>query len=69
MQKRGGRMPEVQPEFTLVGDDTIIGSTRFVDDGGNRVERFQVITYRDGKITDMQGFASRRQAERFAHGR
>jgi hypothetical protein len=49
-----------------VGDDRIIGSTVWLDDDGRRVERFQVLTIRDGKITDMQGFASRRQAERFA---
>jgi hypothetical protein len=31
-----------------------------------RQEHFQVITMHDGKITGMQGFASRRKAERFA---
>jgi hypothetical protein len=30
------------------------------------VERFQVITVRDGKIVDLQGCASLRAAERFA---
>ena len=50
-----------------VGDDRIIGSTAWVNADGSRVERFQVLTIRDGKIADMQGFASRRQAERFAH--
>ena len=49
-----------------VGDDRIIGSTAWVNTDGSRVERFQVLTIRDGKIADMQGFASRRQAERFA---
>jgi len=39
---------------------------RLVADGRAQ-ERFQVITLRDGKIADMQGCASRRQAERFAH--
>lgn len=57
-------MPKVQPEFVQVGDK-IIGSTQSQDEGGGR-ERFQVLTIRDGKIADMQGFASRRQAERFA---
>jgi hypothetical protein len=66
MQKRGGRAPQVEPEFTLVGDDKIIGSTWWLDDGGQRVERFQVITFREGKITDLQGCSSRREAERFA---
>ena len=32
-------------------------------------ERYQVLTLRDGKIMDMQGCASRREAERFAHQR
>jgi hypothetical protein len=56
----------VQPEFIRVGDDRIIGSTAWLNDDGRRVERYQVLTIRDGKIADMQGFASRRQAERFA---
>jgi hypothetical protein len=34
---------------------------------GIRHERYQVLTLRDGKIIDMQGCASRRAAERFAH--
>lgn len=29
-------------------------------------ERFLVLTIRDGKIVDMQGCRSRREAERFA---
>jgi len=69
LRKRGGRGIDVQPEFAQVGDDTIIGSTRWVDDDGRRVERFQVLTIRDGKIVDMQGCASRREAERFARGK
>jgi hypothetical protein len=28
--------------------------------------RYQVLTFRDGKIVDMQGCSSRREAERFA---
>jgi hypothetical protein len=28
-----------------------------------------VLTTRDGRIVDMQGFSSRRDAERFAHRR
>ncbi len=66
IQKRGERRIEIQPEFTQVGDDTIIGSTRWLGDEGQRQERFQVLTLRDGKIVDMQGCASRREAERFA---
>lgn len=57
-------MPKVQPEFVQFGDK-IIGSTHWPEEGGRR-GRFQVLTIRDGKIADMQGFASRRQAERFA---
>jgi len=66
MKKRGGRAPRVQPEFELVGDDKIIGSTSWVGDDGARVERYQVLTIRDGKIADLQGCSSRREAERFA---
>jgi len=32
-------------------------------------ERYQVLTLRDGKIVDMQGCTSRREAERFARRR
>ena len=56
----------MQPEFTLVGDDRVIGSTRWLDPDGEAHERFQVLTIRDGKIADMQGCRSRREAERFA---
>ena len=56
---------EIQPEFTQIGD-RIIGTTRWIDEDGRRGERFQVLTVRDGKIVDMQGCASRREAERFA---
>ena len=56
----------MQPEFRIVGDDRIIGSTLWLDEDGNRVERFQVLTFRDGKIIDLQGCQTMRQAERFA---
>jgi hypothetical protein len=59
----------VQPEFTQVGDNKIIGSTQWPGADGKRHERYQVLTLRDGKIIDMQGCASRREAERFAHRR
>jgi hypothetical protein len=55
----------VQPEFTQIGNK-IIGSTHWLVAGGTRVERYQVLTMREGKIVDMQGCTSRRQAERFA---
>lgn len=60
-----GRGFEIRPEFTQIGD-RIIGSTRWVDQDGRTGERFQVLTIRGGKIVDMQGCASRREAERFA---
>jgi len=66
IRKRGNRRVEVQPEFTRVGDDVIIGSTQWLSADGHRQERFQVLTVRDGKIIDMQGCESRRQADRFA---
>ena len=69
IQKRGERRIEIQPEFTQVGDDKIIGSTQWLGADGRRNERFQVLTLRDGKIVDMQGCASRREAERFARRR
>lgn len=46
--------------------DKIIGSTVWRDERGRDVERYQVLTIRDGKIADMQGFRTRREAERFA---
>jgi hypothetical protein len=66
LRKRGGRPVEVQPEFTQVGENVIIGSTQWLDEEGGRQERFQVLTLRDGKIVDLQGCATRREAERFA---
>ena len=54
------------PEFVRVGDDTIIGSTHGLDAAGDPHRRYQVLTVRDGKIVDLQGCRTRRQAERFA---
>lgn len=68
IQKGAEGRIEVQPEFTQVGDK-IIGSIHWVGADGGRRERFQVLTLRDGKIVDMQGCASRREAERFARRR
>ena len=65
LRKRGGP-PRVQPEFVLVGDDKIIGSTIWTGDDGRRQERYQVLTVRGDKIVDLQGCRSRREAERFA---
>jgi hypothetical protein len=66
IRKRGQQRIAVQPEFTTVADDKIIGSTQWTGADGHRQERFQVLTLRDGKIVDMQGCTTRRQAERFA---
>jgi len=64
--KRGSRAARVEPEFTQVGENRIIGATVFTDAAGGRSERYQVVTFRDGKIVDLQGCASLRDAERFA---
>jgi len=66
IRERDVRGVEVQPDFTLVGDDMVIGSTQWLDADGRLQERFQVLTLRDGKIVDMQGCTTLRQAERFA---
>jgi hypothetical protein len=55
----------VEPEFWIV-NDKIIGSTSLPGADGRDVERFQVLTIRDGKIIDMQGCKTRREAESFA---
>jgi len=60
-----GQPPQVQPDFTQVGDK-IIASTIWRHDEGRDVERYQVLTLRDGKIADMQGCRTRSEAERIA---
>jgi hypothetical protein len=65
IEQRGAAGIQVQPEFSRVGDK-IIGSTHWLDADGARHERYQVLTLRAGRIVDMQGCKSRRQAERFA---
>jgi hypothetical protein len=69
IERRGNRRINVQPEFTQVGADKIIGSSRWLGADGVRQERYQVLTLRDDKIMDIQGCASRREAERFARRR
>jgi hypothetical protein len=66
IHKRGNRCAEVQPELTRFGENVIIGSTHWQGEDGRRHERYQVLTLRAGKIVDLQGCATRRQAERFA---
>ena len=68
IKKRGEQRIDVHPDFVQVGDK-IIGSTQWLGADGGRHERFQVLTVREGKIVDMQGCVSRREAERFARRR
>jgi hypothetical protein len=65
IENRRGQPPQIRPEFTQVGDK-IVGSTIWRDDEGRDVERYQVLTLRDGKIADMQGCRTRSEAERIA---
>jgi hypothetical protein len=66
IEKRGLQRFEMQPALTQVGEDTIIGSTQWVDADGVRESRCHVLTIRDGRIADMQACTSLRQAKRFA---
>ena len=66
IRKQRGRRFEVRPEFVQVDEHRIIGSTSWTGADGKRRERFQVLTLRDGKIIDMQGCRSLREAERYA---
>jgi hypothetical protein len=66
IENRGLAQFEMQPAFTQIGEDTIIGSTQWVDADGVRGSRCIVLTIEDGKISDMQACASMRQAKRFA---
>jgi hypothetical protein len=66
IHKRRDERVQVQPQFMQVAKDKIIGATRWIAGDGRHAERFQVITFRDGKITDMQGCTSLHAAERFA---
>jgi hypothetical protein len=65
IRKRGDRRLEVQPQLTRIGD-RIIASSQWLSPDGRRQERHQVLTVRDGKIVDIQGCATRGQADRFA---
>jgi ketosteroid isomerase-like protein len=66
IKKRAENRLEVRPEFTQIGDDKIVGSTEWIGTDGRLKVRYQVLTFRDGKIVDMQGCSSRREAEQFA---
>jgi hypothetical protein len=53
--------------FARVGDDKVIGTAQLRDAKGRlRGRNPVVITFRDGKIVDMQGCATRVEAEQFA---
>jgi hypothetical protein len=66
IRKRADNRLEVRPEFIQVGDDKIIGSSEWMGTDGRRRVRYQVLTFRDDKIVDMQGCRSLREAKRFA---
>ena len=66
IRKRADNRLEVRPAFMQVGDDKIIGSTEWMGTDGRRKVRYQVLTFRDDKIVDMQGCRSLREAKRFA---
>jgi len=53
--------------FARVGDDKVIGTAQLRDaEGRLRGRNPVVITFRDGKIVDMQGCATRVEAEQYA---
>jgi ketosteroid isomerase-like protein len=53
--------------FVAAGDDTVVGTGHLTSQEGMPWESNPVvITFRDGKIADMQDCATRREAERFA---
>jgi len=54
-------------ELTPVGGDKIIGTAQLTDEDGTlRDSNPVVFTFGDGKIMDMQGCATRSEAEQFA---
>ena len=65
LKKHAGQAIEVHPDVMQVGDDKIIVSTGWTTPDAQG-DRYQVITFRDGKIRDLQGCRSRREAQRFA---
>jgi hypothetical protein len=56
----------LHPRFSQVGSDKLIGLAQWVDRDGFADECYYVLTYRDGKIVDMQECPTHRQALRFA---
>lgn len=69
MKGRGGWTIE-NLTFARVGDDKVIGTAQLRDDDGKlRGRNSVVITFRDGMIVDMQGCATRIEAEQYARRR
>ena len=69
LRAQGGKPHVREPTFTRVGEDKVIGSWQWLASDGERHQRFQVLTFREEKIIDMQDCSSHRQANRFAHTR
>ena len=66
MKARGGWTID-NLTFARVGDDKVIGTAQLRDDDGKpRGRNPVVITFRAGKIVDIQGCATRAEAEQFA---
>jgi hypothetical protein len=66
LKARGGWTIE-NLALARVGHDKVIGTAQLRDDDGRlRGRNPVVITFRDGKIVDMQGCATRTEAEQFA---
>jgi hypothetical protein len=66
LKARGGWTIE-NLTIARVGDDKVIGTAQLRDgDGKVRGRNPVVITFRDGKIVDIQGCATRVEAEQFA---
>ena len=62
--RSGAAEPESPGRVHKNRTDRVIGSALML--GDEPQERYQVLTIRDGKIVDMQGCRSKREAERFA---
>jgi ketosteroid isomerase-like protein len=69
IRERRDDRPQIRPEFTQVGDDTIIGSSEWMRTDGRRRVRYQALRLRDGEIVGIQGCSSRREADRLASRR
>jgi hypothetical protein len=53
--------------FARVGDDKLIATAQLRDENGKTTVRNPVvITFQNGKIMDMQGCATRTEAQQFA---